>query len=171
MHNEGVTAMYLSFIVTTKKSSNTRTRPELVCWFFVFSFFVFLIFFFNRDIFGKEKDYFDFPRACFGTQLPPNFLNNRKVPKPQGRRGRRESYIANLFWPCLSLPKQVTTTSQNRGSICTILQKHWPAQRLDLWNWGSEPILDVWADCVQSVTAALREGSRIFHHCPLYCFS
>lgn len=55
MHNEGVTAMYLSFIVTTKKSSNTRTRPELVCWFFVFSFFCFFNLFFLTEISLEKK--------------------------------------------------------------------------------------------------------------------
>lgn len=89
------TVVHFSFTVTTKKPSNVRTRPKIE----------------KRKIknkpetkpkqryLWKRKDYSDFPRACFGTQLPLNFLSNRKVAKPQGRRGRRESYTVNLFWP------------------------------------------------------------------------
>lgn len=38
MHNEGETAVHLSFIVTTKKPSNIRARAELVWAGFLFAF-------------------------------------------------------------------------------------------------------------------------------------
>lgn len=46
MHNEGMTAVHLSFIATTKKPSNIRTRPE---GFGVF--FCFVLFFFGEGFF------------------------------------------------------------------------------------------------------------------------